>query len=309
MANRVKISVIGHTVSPPDQGTGPAAVDAMIEFWSGKFQNVLPDGPDLVVVPECCDRYWHHDFDQVRAYYGARGDRVRDAFAGVAAENRCTITYPAERQMADGTWRNTVELIGPDGHTVGTYHKNHPTIGEMDQGIRAGRTAPVFDCAFGRVGCAICFDLNYAELRRQYAEQRPDLVLFSSVFHGGLMQPYWAYSCRAHMATAVMNHPSRVLSPVGHEIATTTNYHDFVTTAVNLDCCIAHLDFNREEMAALKHQHGKNVTMFDTGFLGSVLITSESEDLSALDMAREQGIELLDPYFDRSRAARAEHME
>jgi len=77
------------------------------------------------------------------------------------------------------------------------------TLPETESGILYGREAPVFDCDFGRVAFAICFDLNFDELRLKYVKAKPDLIVFSSVYHGGLMQAYWAYSCRAHFIGAV----------------------------------------------------------------------------------------------------------
>jgi len=53
-------------------------------------------------------------------------------------------------------------------------------------GVLCGKEAPVFECDFGRVACAICFDLNFDELRLKIAKARPDLILFCSMYHGGL---------------------------------------------------------------------------------------------------------------------------
>ena len=79
--------------------------------------------------------------------------------------------------------------------------------------------APLIECDFGRVGSAICFDLNFSEIRQRYEQARPDLLIFPSMYHGGLMQAYWAYACRAHLVTAVCGLPSAILSPVGNELA------------------------------------------------------------------------------------------
>ena len=122
------------------------------------------------------------------------------------------------------------------------------------------------------------------------------------MYHGGLMQGYWAYSCRAHMVTAVAGVPSVILSPLGHILASTTNYFDHVTATVNLDCKVAHLDFNWEKLASLKARYGTGVSIFDPGYLGSVLVTSETDDKTSDDLIREFEIELLDDYWARSLA-------
>ena len=135
------------------------------------------------------------------------------------------------------------------------------------------------------MGFLICFDLSFHELPDKYAALKPDLLLFCSQYHGGLMQPYWAYACRCHLVTAVSGPcPSGILSPTGEAIAQ-THYRKYVTADVNLDCCLAHLDYNGEKLEALKRKYGRAVRISDPGFLGAVLIHSESEDHCARDMA------------------------
>lgn len=67
------------------------------------------------------------------------------------------------------------------------------TIGEHDDlGLTHSDAAPVFDLDIGRVACVICFDLNFDQLRERYAKARPDLVQFSSMFHGSFLQTQWS---------------------------------------------------------------------------------------------------------------------
>src|SRR5690606_5272866 len=99
--------------------------------------------------------------------------------------------------------RNSLILLDRKGKLAGTYNKNFPTIYEMDAGIIPGKEVSVIQCDFGKVALAICFDLNFDELRLQYAKAKPDIVLFSSVYHGGLMQGAWAYSCRSYFVSAI----------------------------------------------------------------------------------------------------------
>ena len=228
---------------------------------------------------------------------------MRDFFRDVARTHRCHIAYSAAREVPDGTWRNSTQVIGRDGQVLGIYNKNHVVISETTEGgILCGRDAPIVQCDFGRVGCAICFDLNFDEIRLKYVASRPDLILFSSMYHGGLMQGYWAYACRAHVVTSIAGPPSAILSPVGDVLASTTNYFDFVTTTVNLDCQVVHLDFNWERLKAMKDRHGPKVSIYDPGYLGAVLIASESDEMTIYDLIEAFGIERLDDYWARSLA-------
>ena len=69
-----------------------------------------------------------------------------------------------------------------------------------------------------------------------------------------------------------------------------------------MDYCQAHLDYNCAKLTALKKKYGLGITITDPGYLGSVLITSQTDACSAKAMAKEFKIELLDDYFARALA-------
>jgi predicted amidohydrolase len=191
MANYVTISTLGPRALRFGQGGkihGQAAVDRMKTHWRNMLADVLPDKPDLIVVPEACDRFPEHPMKERVAYYRVRGNQMRDFFAETAREHHCYIAYSAAREMPDGSWRNSTQLIDRAGEVVGIYNKNHLVIEETTKaGILCGKDAPVFKCDFGTVGCAICFDLNFDDIRLKYAKTQPDILAFSSMYHGGLM--------------------------------------------------------------------------------------------------------------------------
>jgi len=299
----VTIATIGSGPTSVAADTEPQqVVEKIISHWKRQFAQVLPDRPDLIVVPEACDRPGGFNADKLLEYYKARKDQVQQFFAEIARENKCYIVYSAYRLIPDGTKRNSSVLIDRKGDIAGIYNKNHPTIGEIEKGTLCGKDAPVFDCDFGRVAMAICFDLNFDELRLKYAEAKPDLIIFSSMYHGGLMQSYWAYSCRCHFVGAIAGKstPSEIRNPLGQIIASNTNYFNFAVARVNLDCELAHLDYNWERLRKLKAKYGPKVTISDPGCLGSVLISSKHETISVDEMIKEFKIELLDDYFARA---------
>ncbi len=303
---RVKIATIGPRPFSVRADSEPqAVVAAAISHWRGRFAQVLPDKPDLIVVPEACDRPAGFSREKCLEYYRVRRDQVQKFFAKTARENHCYIVYSAAREMEDGTWRNSSVLIDRAGEVVGAYNKNHVVIEETTKGgILCGRDAPVFECDFGKVAFAICFDLNFDELRLKYKQARPDLLIFSSMYHGGLMQSYWAYSCRCHFVGAIAGLPCEIRTPLGDVVAANTNYFDFVVAEVNLDCCLVHLDYNWGRLRALKAKYGPKVQITDPGYLGAVLVTSEHETVSVEEMIREFEVEVLDDYMARALAHR-----
>ena len=299
MAKYLTISALGPAAlqASPDI-LGQKAVDKIISYWNECFDLVLPDRPDIIVVPEACDRFPSHSMKDRKDYYRFRGDQVRAAFARVAADNHCYMAYSAVIEKEDGSFRNATQIIDRNGKVAGVYHKNHIVIEENTEGgILCGKDAPLIECDFGKVACAICFDLNFQDLRDEYAAARPDLVVFCSMYHGGLAQRWWAYQCQSHFVGAICGGQCDILSPTGDTIASSTNYSPYVTARVNLDCRLVHLDYNREKIQAARAKYNAALKVHDPGKLGSVLISSETDAFTVDDIISEFEMETWRDYY------------
>ena len=282
----------------------------MINTWDRLLNGVLPDKPDIIVVPEACDRYHNYPLERRLEYYDVRGNRVRDFFMDKAMGNSCYIAYSAARKLDDGTYRNTTQLIDRKGQIIGMYNKNHPTIGETEDGkILPGKNADVISCDFGKAACAICFDLNFDPLWEKYKPQQPDIVLFSSAYHGGMMQNYRAYQLRSYFVGSIINLENTIINPVGVTVAKSTNYFGYITHDINLDYKVVHLAYNREKILKAISKYGSKIKMLDPGYLGAVLLTSETDEFTMDEIVDEYKLELLDDYFDRALAFQKDHVE
>ena len=308
MARKVKVSLLGWPSHEAKfNGDYESHVDQMIDYLKFQLRDVLPDKPDLIVVPEACDRFINFTMQDRKEYYRVRGDRIRDFYCEIARENNCYIAYSACRYLPDEKdkpFRNSTQIIGRDGKTVGIYDKNHLVPFELDEAdVAYGTEAPVFELDFGRVACCICFDLNFTELLDRYASQKPDLIIFSSMYHGGLMQEQWAYNCRSYFAGAVSDDQCRMLNPFGETVFTSTNYQNYITGTVNLDYMLAHIDHNRVsgKFRAAKEKYGDKLVFHDPGHVGAVMLTYEGTDKTVWDIVKEFEIEPLDDYFNRCR--------
>ncbi len=306
-SNKVIIATIGgggERLHPGNNLEPQKMVDQILEYWKDELGKVLPNHPDLILLTEACDRPGGLTTTEQFNYYKVRKNQILDYFSSVAKANHCYIAFGMKREE-NGIWWNSSILLDREGKVEGIYNKNFPTIDEMKE-IRAGTETPVFQCDFGRVACVICFDLNFDELRERYALLKPDIILFSSMYHGGLEQSKWAYSCRAFFVCACgfLTAPSEIRDPLGEIVASSTNYFNYAVATINLDRKLVHLDHNWEKLVELKKKYGKEVTITDPGKIGAVMITSEKADVSADDMVKEFNIELLDDYFNRSRQVR-----
>jgi predicted amidohydrolase len=309
MARHVTVSCVTAPALPLGSEVSiESAVEAEIGHWTARIDAVLSEDPDLIVLPEAADRPSVDTFggvDRQLEYLHQRGTRVREHLAAIARDNSTIIAYSALRRDSELS-RNRTEYLGRDGEVVGGYDKNHLVIEEHDEtGLEYSDEVSVVDLDFGRVGTAICFDLNFDEVRQQYRGQGVELIVFSSEYHGGLMQNYWAYSLRSYLAASIRPPaPSAIVSPLGETIAESTNYFPQVTQRINLDYALAHLDGHWAKLAAMKSKYRDAVNIHDPGRLGSVLITAESPDLTIDHLVQEYEIETLDDYLNRTRQHR-----
>ena len=306
MARYANISTIGAAAVTADGTQKDEAVRERVEnILTEQISKVLPDRPDLILLPEMCDVPRNFDAPRRERYLRSRGDYGIRFFASLAKEHHCNIAFSTYR-FGDGDYTlNTMFIADRQGGIAGCYNKNHVVInGELDQNVRCGVEAPIIELDIGRVACVICFDLNFDVLRAHYKALKPEIILFSSMFHGGILQQVWAQSCRAYFVSAVADAwPSSVYAPHGEMMGHTTNYTNHATVAVNLDYALVHLDNNLEKLAAIKKDHGTGVKIHDPGNLGYVLLTSESAEFNAADLLRDYRIAALDDYLAASLAA------
>ncbi len=300
--NYVKVATIGTVPKKIGEGISQNTVDDVIKFWAKQLKQVVYDKPDLIVLPEHATLPRGLPYDERTEYMGVRKNQTLNYFRSVARAHHCYIAFGMLRYDSSGHLRNSLILLGRDGTVVGVYNKNYPTIYEMKWGIVPGSKAVVFHCDFGTVGMAICFDLNFDELRDRYATLKPDIMVVSSAYHGGFVQKEWSYSCRSFLVGAISGKGTRsqIRNPLGEVIASSTNYFDFAVAAINLDSRLVHLDYNWQRLREMKRKYGPTVNIRDPGLIGAVLISSKNKDVSIDQMIKEFHLELLDHYFRRS---------
>lgn len=159
--------------------------------------------------------------DKRLEYYEYRGDKVRDHFLELAVKYHADIAYSAARQLPDGTYRNSTQLLSRAGKIDGIYDKNYLVPSEYTEaGIGYGTEAPVFTTDFGRVGCLICFDIHY-DVCKEYEKSRPEVIAFSSNHHGGLLQQHLCYSTQSYLVASIpVDHGcASIVNPVGKILA------------------------------------------------------------------------------------------
>ena len=304
MAKNIRIAVMSGTRDIKGRTTAEGSYRAMQDFWLASFENVIYDKPDYIVLPESCDRVLDMDDSQRAEFNDLRQQRTVEFFSGLAQSYGANIVFNANISN-----RNTSFAVTSSGEIAGKYYKVFPMTTEMYEGIIPGKEAVVFEYGkISRAGFAICFDLNFTELMNEYAALKPDVIFFSSMYHGGLVQRTWAYSTRSFFVSSICGRESAITAPNGRIIASSTNYTDFCVADINLDNELIHLDFNRDKFGDIKKKYGDGVIIDDIGYLGSALIYCELEDKTMNDIVNEFELIKLDDYFNFARSERLKYL-
>lgn len=303
MSKFVRIASVGPAAQHPYDGQSYASMAQQIQrVLRENLLRVLCDAPDLVLLPENCNRPEGYSPSADRAYFEEHDAAFESMISALARDYRANILYPAY-VFEGGRTFNSMRLFDRQGRVSGRYDKVFPTMGEIDDwGITPGKYPELLQSDVGTLAGVICFDLNFNQLREHYAKMKPDIVVFSSMYHGGFKQQLWAYSCRAHFAGCIAGPENRILLPTGETAAHSTNYYPYVSARINLDGALFHLDLNMPRFEAMKDKYGARVKISDPGFLGPVYVSCESEDLSIGQIIEEFELEPIDHYYQRATA-------
>ncbi len=275
------------TVSFPDIGKTVREIAALVEEECAR-------GCDIVALPETWSGHVPEPLD---------GDAVL-AMSAIAARYGSYIVCPIDR--VDGSTRyNSAVLLDRAGRVACVYDKAYPYWPELDQAppVRPGRGVPVHQADFGRIGMAICFDVNFPAVWRQLADQDAELVVWSSAYSAGLsLQPH-AMTHQYYVVTATSACHCQVFDITGARIlserADGLQISRFV---LDLDRGIYHQNYNLEGRERLLRERADDVAedqwLEDEQWF---VLKAIRPGVSARAIAREYGLEELRDYKRRSR--------
>jgi len=292
MARFINIATIHFQVS--EQGNDPQHT-ALAQFKEAESR-LDGTGVDLVVT---CEGMESVGQTMAQAESAKKPGPMFSAYRNFAMRNKCTIAGSIKLED-DGKIYNALVYIGPDGELLGDYRKTFPTQGELKDGHSAGNGATVVNTPAGRLGGVICFDLNFDELRDAYRKLRPDVLCFSSMFHGGHLQQNWAYQCRCYFASACKDNTSDIVDPHGRILNSTNFYNRIAWARVNLDRFYMHQDGNNTSFPDIRRKYGNKVLIDTAPDLGTAVMYSLADEISAPEIAREFGLVGIDDYLAAS---------
>jgi hypothetical protein len=157
------------------------------------------------------------------------------------------------------------------------------------------------------VGLLICFDLNFPEVRDSLKAGKPDVVVFSSMYRGGLQAMALALELRSFVITSVPTELGLIIDRAGRVLKEST-YEALAVAPINTNSAALHMDFNWNKMDAMLAKYGKTLS-FDYHTREAFYIIESTDDDDIGSIVKEYQLEAADAYFDRSRSKRAAMLE
>ena len=177
MTNRVKVAAACVPDVKGDRDANLAAALSLIGRLAGQ-------GAQIVVLPEVCLQGYPLENSilseaQMRGIAEPYDGLYVNAFRKAAKEHDIYLVAAYDRLDGSDIY-NTAELISPEGKTLGLYDKTHTGCPPENRYYTPGKSLPVFDTEFGKIGILICIDRTYAENWRVLMLKGARLVLIPS---------------------------------------------------------------------------------------------------------------------------------
>ncbi|MEM2930392.1 MAG: carbon-nitrogen hydrolase family protein [Thermoproteota archaeon] len=297
MAKHVRVATV--TFRGSRRETAGETIESNMKEILCLLKKAIFDEPDIICLPECSPLLglsMEEMVENAEEVPGAIFSRV----SSFARENRVHIILPMMRREGSKVYNSAV-LIGRDGEYVGSYDKIHPTIWEIEAGVTPGVEARSFELEFGRIGVAICFDLNFEDVIKGLARNRVKIVFFSSMYPGGLQLKIWAFNHGVYMVSSIADdRGSMIVNPLGRVLAVSSNYQPVICCNINLDYEVLHLDYNCEKMDRIKEKYGSKVSFEVVRPEAVFLMSCEADKTTVRSVIEEFSLETREEYFKRA---------
>ncbi len=261
-------------------------------------------GTDIIILPEHCQGFDERGQKTLETLDGP----TITAMAKLARKHRTYVVCPIDRR--DGDLRfNSAVLLDRRGQVVCTYDKVYPVYRQeclSQPPVQPGEFARVYQADFGRVGVAICFDVNWTLLWKKLSNLRADLVVFPSWFSAGRSLQAQAIQYNYYVMSSTRIPDCLVYDIDGellvHDHENAGKGFNVTRTELDMDRCIFHQDGNMpDKLNRLLQERGDDVEREKwLPMEGWFVLRAKHPGVSARELAKQYGLETLRHYINRS---------
>jgi predicted amidohydrolase len=260
-------------------------------------------GTDIIVLPEAC----RGQSDNGSTEETLDGPTIT-AMAHLARKHRTYLVCPIDRKQGNERFNSAV-LLDRSGKVVCVYDKMYPVWAQecMQRHVIPGKEVKVYEADFGRIGLAICFDVNWDRVWKQLSNHGAELIIWPSAYSAGrtlqaqaIAYNYYIVSCTGWPDCHVYDIDGMELLHNEHNRGHALNVS---CITLDLDRCIFHQDLNRShKLPKLLKERGEDVEEEKWEALeGWFVLRAKRPGVSCRDLARQYGLEELRHYINRSK--------
>jgi predicted amidohydrolase len=259
-------------------------------------------GADLIALPETCR-------GQDAASAEPLDGPTITTLSHLARKHQTYILCPIDR--SDGGHRfNSAVLLDRKGEIAAVYDKVFPlwhSECEKVPAVLPGETIAVCSTDFGRVGLAICFDINWPDLWDQLSRDGAELVIWPSAYSGGRPLQARAVDNHYYVMSATWVPDCRVYDIDGELLAYERNNQgngsNITRVILDLDRCIFHQDLNgAARVEHLLQERREDVEQEKQLRMEAwFILKAKRPGVRARALAQQYGLEELTDYINRSR--------
>lgn len=199
-----------------------------------KLEELVPEKPDLVTLPEMFDCPYQNSCFPV--YAEPEGGPVWQALSAMAKEFGIYLSAGSVPEKDEaGHIYNTAYVFDRQGRQIARHRKMHLFDIEVEGGqsfkesdtLTAGDQVTVFDTEFGKMGLCICFDFRFPELARLMVLEGAEIIVVPAAFNMTTGPAHWEILFRTRamdnqvftLGTAPARDASSGYTSWGHTIA------------------------------------------------------------------------------------------
>jgi len=196
----MKVSLI-QTNSISDKAANLAQAKSLIE------RAVAEERPDWVLLPEVFDWLGGTNAEKLAIAEAATGGPAYETLRALARDNRIFVHGGSffERVPGENRAYNTTVVFDRDGREVARYRKIHMfditapdgTKYQESATMKPGDGVVTYDCEGVTIGCAICYDLRFAELFAALVERGASVIALPAAFTLQTGKDHWEVLLRA----------------------------------------------------------------------------------------------------------------
>ena len=251
-------------------------------------------GTDIIILPEHCQGFDERGQKTLETLDGP----TITAIAKLARKHRTYIVCPIDRRAGNLRFNSAV-LLDRRGQVVCTYDKVYPVYQQeclSKPPVQPGDLARVYQADFGRVGFAICFDVNWTSVFEKLSNLRADLVVFPSWFSAGRLLQAQAIQYNYYVMSSTRIPDCLVYDIDGdllvHDQENAGNGVNVTRIELDMDRCLFTRDLNMpDKLNRLLQAHGNDIEREKwLPMEGWFVLRAKRPGVSARELARQYGL-------------------